>query len=240
VNEFAEKHVRQARSQGVQVGLAVSLYGISFGALSVVLGFSVWQTMVLSLVMFSGASQFAVIGILASGGASAGGAAIATAGLLGVRNGLYALRMSPVVGPGFLKRTIAAQLTVDESTAVAMSQTDQRSARVGFWTTAIVLYLGWNSATLLGALLGNALGDVSAWGLDAVAAAAFLGLLWPRLVTLEPVVVALGAGVLTLLLVPVVPAGVPVLVVAMVAIGFAVYRHRVAPAPPDQPRVSAA
>jgi predicted branched-subunit amino acid permease len=240
VNEFAEKHVRQARSQGIQVGLAVSLYGISFGALSVVLGFSVWQTMVLSLVMFSGASQFAVIGILASGGASAGGAAIATAGLLGVRNGLYALRMSPVVGPGFLKRTIAAQLTVDESTAVAMSQTDQRSARVGFWTTAIVLYLGWNSATLLGALLGNALGDVSAWGLDAVAAAAFLGLLWPRLVNLEPVVVALGAGVLTLLLVPVVPAGVPVLVVAMVAIGFAVYRHRVAPAPPDQPRVSAA
>lgn len=240
MNEFAEKHVRQARSQGIQVGLAVSLYGISFGALSVVLGFSVWQTMVLSLVMFSGASQFAVIGILASGGASAGGAAIATAGLLGVRNGLYALRMSPVVGPGFLKRTIAAQLTVDESTAVAMSQTDQRSARVGFWTTAIVLYLGWNSATLLGALLGNALGDVSAWGLDAVAAAAFLGLLWPRLVNLEPVVVALGAGVLTLLLVPVVPAGVPVLVVAMVAIGFAVYRHRVAPAPPDQPRVSAA
>jgi predicted branched-subunit amino acid permease len=229
VNEFVEKHVRQARSQGIQVGLAVSLYGISFGALSVVLGFSVWQTMVLSLVMFSGASQFAVIGILASGGASAGGAAVATAGLLGIRNGLYALRMSPVVGPGFFKRTLAAQLTVDESTAVAISQTDQKSARVGFWTTALVLYAGWNAATLVGALAGNTLGDVSAWGLDAVAAAAFLGLLWPRLVSLEPIVVALAAGVLTLVLVPTIPAGFPILIVAVVAIAFALYRHRVAP-----------
>lgn len=234
MNEFAEKHVREARSQGIQVGLAVSLYGISFGALSVVLGFSVGQTMVLSLVMFSGASQFAVIGILASGGAAAGGAAVATAGLLGIRNGLYALRMSSLVGPGFLKRLVAAQLTVDESTAVAMSQTDLRSARAGFWTTALVLYAGWNAATLVGALAGNALGDVSAWGLDAVAAAAFLGLLWPRLVSLEPVVVALGAGVLTLVLVPTIPAGFPILIVALVAIVFALYRHRVAPLAPER------
>lgn len=235
MNEFVHKHVRQARSQGIQVGLAVSLYGISFGALSVVLGFSVWQTMVLSLVMFSGASQFAVIGILASGGASAGGAAVATAGLLGIRNGLYALRMSPLVGQGFFKRVLAAQLTVDESTAVAMSQPDQRSARVGFWTTALVLYAGWNVATLIGALAGNALGDISAWGLDAVAAAAFLGLLWPRLVSLEPVVVALGAGVLTLVLVPTIPAGFPILIVALVAIAFALYRHRLSPLPPERP-----
>jgi predicted branched-subunit amino acid permease len=231
--DFVEKHVRQARSQGVQVGLAVSLYGISFGALSVVLGFSVWQTMVLSLVMFSGASQFAVIGILASGGAASGGAAIATAGLLGVRNGLYALRMSPIVGPGFFTRSLAAQLTVDESTAVAISQTDVKSARAGFWTTGIVLYFGWNLATLMGALAGNALGDVSAWGLDAVAAAAFLGLLWPRLVSLEPIVVALGAGVITLVLVPSIPAGFPILIVALVAIAFALYRHRVSPVPPE-------
>lgn len=232
--DFGEKHVRRARSQGFQVALAVSLYGISFGALSVVLGFSVWQTMVLSLVMFSGASQFAVIGILASGGAAASGAAIATAGLLGVRNGLYALRMSPIVGPGFLKRTVAAQLTVDESIAVAISQTDLKSARVGFWTTALVLYIGWNLATLLGALAGNSLGDVSAWGLDAVAAAAFLGLLWPRLVSGEPVVVALGAAVITLLLVPSIPAGFPILVVALVAIAFALYRHKVFPVAPDR------
>ena len=81
----------RARAQGIQVALAVSLYGISFGALSVALGFSIGQTMVLSLLMFSGASQFAFIGIIGTGGVAAAGAAIASAGLLGIRTGLYAL-----------------------------------------------------------------------------------------------------------------------------------------------------
>lgn len=210
----------------------MSLYGISFGALAVALGFSVWQTMVLSLLMFSGASQFAFVGIIGTGGVAAAGAAIASAGLLGIRNGLYALRMSPLVGSGFWKRALAGHLTVDESTAVAISQTDQESARHGFWTTALVLYVGWNLATLVGALAGDALGDVRAWGLDAVAAAAFLGLLWPRLVSKEPIAVAVAAAAVTVVLIPVVPAGIPVLAAAAVGIVLAIYRHRVAPPEP--------
>ena len=223
---------RRARSQGVQVALAVSLYGISFGALAVALGFSVWQTMVLSLLMFSGASQFAFVGIIGTGGVAAAGAAIASAGLLVIRNGLYALRISPLVGPGFWKRALAGHLTVDESTAVAISQTDQESARHGFWTTALVLYVGWNLATLVGALAGDALGDVRTWGLDAVAAAAFLGLLWPRLVSKEPIAVAVAAAAVTVVLIPVVPAGIPVLAAAAVGIVLAIYRRRVAPPEP--------
>lgn len=236
-DESQAAHNRRARSQGVQVALAVSLYGISFGALAVALGFSVWQTMVLSLLMFSGASQFAFVGIIGTGGVAAAGAAIASAGLLGIRNGLYALRMSPLVGAGFWKRALAGHLTVDESTAVAISQTDQESARHGFWTTALVLYVGWNLATLVGALAGDALGDVRTWGLDAMAAAAFLGLLWPRLVSKEPIAVAVAAAAVTVVLIPVVPAGIPVLAAAAVGIALAIYRHRVAPhehAPTDR------
>lgn len=220
------------------MGLAVSLYGISFGALSVVLGFSIPQTMVLSLLMFSGASQFAFIGIMASGGLAAAGAAIASAALLGVRNGLYAVRLSPLIGPGFFRRAAAAQLTVDESTAVAVAQGDDESARQGFWTTAWVLYVGWNVATCVGAVAGNAIGDVRAWGLDAVAAAAFLALLWPRLTAREPVVVAAVAAALTVVLVPFVPPGVPILVVSIVAIATAIYRHRVDPQLPSPGRGS--
>ena len=226
--------VRRARSQGAQVALAVSLYGVSFGALAVISGFSVAQTMVLSLVMFSGASQFALIGVIATGGAAAGFAAVASAGLLGIRNGLYALRMSPIVGPGALKRLVAAQLTVDESTAVGSVQPSLTSNRAGFWTTAVLLYAGWNLATLLGALLGDVLGDVRTWGLDAAAAAAFLGLVWPRLHAKEPIAVALAAGFLTALLLPVLPAGVPILVVAVLTIVLALVRHRQAPQRPPQ------
>lgn len=221
-----------ARSQGIQVALAVSLYGVSFGALSVISGFSLAQTMVLSLVMFSGASQFALIGIIAAGGPAAAVAAVFSASLLGMRNGLYALRMSPIVQPAGPLRIIAAHLTVDESTAVGTAQPSVRAGRVGFWTTAVALFIGWNLMTLAGALLGDILGDVRAYGLDAAAAAAFLGLVWPWLKSGEPTIAALGAAVLTVVLVPAVPAGIPVLVVAVVAIVFGLYRHRVNPHEP--------
>lgn len=226
--------IRLAKSQGIQVALAVSVSGISFGALAVVSGFSVWQTMVLSLVMFSGASQFALIGIIGTGGVQAWVPAAFTAALLGLRNGLYGLRMSPIVGPGPLKRTVAAQLTVDESTAVGSNQSSVEAGRAGFWTAAFALYLGWNLATLAGALLGDVVGDVRTYGLDAAAAAAFLGLVWPRLREGEPAFVALGAAVLTVVLLPQVPAGIPVLVVAVVAIGVGAWRHRIAPVRPPR------
>ena len=229
--------IRAARSQGLQVALAVSLYGVSFGALAVISGFSVAQTMVLSLLMFSGASQFALIGVIASGGASAGFAAVASAGLLGLRNGLYALRMSPIVGPGVVKRFVAAQLTVDESTAVGTAQPTLAANKAGFWTTALLLYAGWNIATLAGALLGDVLGDVRTWGLDAAAAAAFLGLVWPRLRAGEPIAVALGAGFVTALLLPALPAGVPILVVAALTIVLALIRHRQSPTLPSEGEV---
>ena len=230
--------IRAARAQGVQVALAVSLYGVSFGALAVISGFSVGQTMVLSLLMFSGASQFALIGLIASGGVAAGFAAVASAGLLGIRNGLYALRMSPIVGTGWLKRLVAAQLTVDESTAVGTAQPSLAANKAGFWTTALLLYTGWNLATLAGALLGDVLGDVRTWGLDAAAAAAFLGLVWPRLRGREPIAVAIGAGFVTALLLPALPAGVPILVVAALTILLALIRHRQSPQRPPREEVS--
>jgi predicted branched-subunit amino acid permease len=204
--------------QAVSVGLAMSAYGISFGALGVTAGLDVWQTCVLSLLMFSGGSQFALIGVLASGGVAAGPAAIAGAVLLGSRNAIYAMRMGPIIGSGILKRTAAAHLTIDESTAVSTAQTSARGQRVGFWWTGILIFVGWNLSTLLGAFLGDAMGDVSAYGLDAAAAAAFLGLLWPRLKELQPVVVAIAAAVVAAVLIPVLPAGLPVLAAAAVAV----------------------
>ena len=200
------------------VGLAVSAYGVSFGALAVASGLDIWQTCVLSLFMFSGGSQFALIGVLASGGVAAGPAAIAGATLLGVRNALYSMRMSPIVGGPWWRRLVAAQWTIDESTAVATAQPTLRGQRAGFWVTGAVIYVGWNLTTLLGALLGDLVGDVRQYGLDAAAAAAFLGLLWPRLTARQPIVVAIAAGVVATALIPVLPPGLPVLAAAAVAV----------------------
>jgi predicted branched-subunit amino acid permease len=209
---------RAAIRASFAVGVAVAAYGISFGALSVTAGLDVWQTCVLSLLMFSGGSQFAVIGILASGGTAAGGAAIASAALLGTRNGLYALRVAPFIGGPWFKKLLAAQWTIDETTAVSTAQPSLEGQRAGFWWTGAIIYIGWNLTTLAGALIGDLLGDVSKYGLDAAAAAAFLGLLWPRLTQLQPVIVAIGAAVLAAVLIPVVPTGIPVLAAAVVAV----------------------
>lgn len=209
---------RAAIRASFAVGLAVAAYGVSFGALAVVSGLDVWQTCALSLLMFSGGSQFALIGVLASGGVGAGGAAIASAALLGTRNGIYALRVAPFIGGPWPKRILAAHWTIDETTAVSTAQPTLAGQRAGFWWTAVIIYVGWNLTTLVGALIGDLLGDVSRYGLDAAAAAAFLGLLWPRLRQLQPVVVAIGAAVVAAVLVPLLPAGIPVLVAALVAV----------------------
>jgi predicted branched-subunit amino acid permease len=207
-----------AARSGWAVGLATAAYGISFGALATASGLDIWQTCVLSLLMFSGGSQFALIGVLASGGTAAGGSAIAGAALLGVRNSFYALRLSRIIGPGFWRRAAATQLTIDESTAVATAQKEPRAQRIGFWTTGLVVFIGWNLTTLAGALLGNLIGDVKAYGLDAAAAAAFLGLLWPRLRARQTQAVAVAAGFVATLVTPFLMPGLPVLAAALVAI----------------------
>nr|WP_254431513.1 AzlC family ABC transporter permease [Agromyces sp. Marseille-P2726] len=201
------------------VGIATAAYGISFGALSVAAGLDIWQTCFLSLVMFTGGSQFALVGVLAGGGTAAGGSAIATAGMLGIRNVVYGMRMKPVVDRGgLLRRVAAAWVTIDESTAVALAQPEERSARVGFWVTGVVIFAGWNLTTLAGALIGDALGDTRAWGLDAAAAAAFVGLLWPRLRRFQAGAVAVAAAVVATITIPLLMPGLPVLVAAAVAV----------------------
>jgi predicted branched-subunit amino acid permease len=131
------------------------------------------------------------------------------------------MRVAPIVGDGpWWRRLVAAQLTIDESTAVAIAQDEKSAQKVGFWTTGIAIYIGWNLATFAGALLGNLVGDVNQFGLDAVAAAAFVGLLWPRLKQLQAAAVAMVAAVLATLLIPFTPPGVPVLAAAVVALVF--------------------
>ncbi|GAA1690333.1 AzlC family ABC transporter permease [Microbacterium sediminicola] len=200
------------------MALATSAYGVSFGALAVASGLDVWQTCVLSLVMFTGGSQFAFVGVIGAGGLAAIPAAIASAALLGVRNIAYGLRMSPLILGGPLSRVLAPHFTIDESVAVALAQPTPRARTVGFWVTGVGIYLGWNLSTLAGALLGDVLGDPRAYGLDAAAAAAFLALLWPRLRALQPIVVGVAAAVVAVVLTPVLMPGVPVLIAGLVAI----------------------
>lgn len=198
----------------ISVGLATGLYGISFGALAAASGFSTLDIALLSLLMFSGASQFAFISIAPINPVSAVGAAW----LLGIRNGFYGLRMAVVLGPIGYWRILAAQLTIDESTAVSLAQPNRKLEKLGFWLTGAAVYVFWNAATLLGASLGDMLGTPTEWGLDAAAAAAFLALIWPRLKERRAPQLAVLAALIALATTPFLPAGVPILLAAAVAV----------------------
>lgn len=210
------ERVRAVRRDALAVAVATGTYGIGFGAVSVASGLDVWQTCALSLVMFTGASQFALVGVLGAGGGPL--AASAAALLLGVRNTLYGLRLAPLLDYRGWRRVTAAHVLIDESTAMAVGHDEREVARAGFWTAGLGIFLLWNLATAVGAVGGDRLGDPRAVGLDAAVGAAFLALLWPRLDGTVERLVALGAAAVAAGAVPLVPAGVPVLVAAGVAL----------------------
>jgi predicted branched-subunit amino acid permease len=210
----------QVDRTALSVAFTVGLYGAAFGAAGVTAGFSILQSCLLSLLLFSGASQFAVVGIMGAGGAAV--SAIATATLLGFRNTLYGLQMAPILKVKGFKRVLAAQITIDESTAVATLQDNDADRKRGFYLTGIGVYVFWNLFTFLGALGASAIGDPSVWGLDAAVPAAFLGLIWPRLKNKVQFLVSGIAIAWALLLTPVSPAGIPIVTTVLLAIIFGV------------------
>jgi predicted branched-subunit amino acid permease len=214
--EGATEDRRAIVRDSLGVGVATGLYGVSFGAVSVASGLSVAQTCVLSLLMFTGASQFALVGVVASGGGAV--SAGATALLLGTRNTLYGLRLAPLLGFRGRQRVGAAHLLIDESTAMSVTRTTRAGARTGFLVTGATIFVLWNLFTFLGAIGGSAIGDPRIYGLDAAVGGAFLALLWPRLSEPRNRVVAVLAVAVALGIVPVAPAGVPVLAAGGVAL----------------------
>jgi branched chain amino acid efflux pump len=207
------------------IGVATGAYALSFGAISTAAGLSLLQTCALSLLMFTGASQFALVGVVGAGGSVWAGAA--TAALLGSRNALYGMRLASLLDRSRWKRAAAAHFVIDETTAMAIARDSVPESRLAFWATGLAVFTLWNLGTLIGALATHALPDPKVLGFDAAPPAAFLALLAPRLRSREPMAIALGAGVVALVCLPFVPAGVPLLIVAVLVAIYGVLRsHR--------------
>lgn len=213
---------REIGRNALGIAIASGAYAVSFGALATVAGLSLPQTCALSVLMFTGASQFALVGVVGAGGSVWAGAA--TAALLGARNGLYGLRLSSLLDLRGWRRPAAAHFVIDETTAMAIGQDDPPSSRHAFWATGLLLFVFWNAGTLIGAAATHALPDPKAFGLDAAPPAAFLALLAPRLRAREPIAIAMAGGIVALLLLPFVPPGVPLLVVALLVAVYGIAR----------------
>ena len=193
----------------VVLGIAVGMFGISFGVLAVAAGLSPAKACAMSLLVFTGASQFAAVGVVDTGGSTV--TALGSALLLGARNGAYGLRMSSILRGRLPTRLLASQLVIDESTAMATAQHDPDQQRRAFWWAGASVFVCWNLGTLLGALGGDAIGEPERFGLDAAFPAGFVALALPHLRSLEGKVAAAIGVTVALVLVPFAPSGLPVL-----------------------------
>ncbi len=211
------------RRDALGIAAYAGAFGISLGAIAVASGLSVLQTGLLSLAMFSGASQVAFISVAGAGGSAL--AAIPAALLLGVRNTFYGIRLVEVLGVRGRRVAVAAQFVLDETTAMVIAREDRRAQRYAFWFTGVLLFVVWNLGTIGGALGGSAIGDTAALGLDAVVPAAFLALIWPGLDDVTSRLVAIGGALVATALVPVLPPGIPVLAAAPVAVVAGLWRR---------------
>jgi predicted branched-subunit amino acid permease len=227
-----EEERRAIVVNAIGVGLATAAYGVSFGAVAVSGGLTVLQAQVLSVVMFTGGSQFALVGVLIAGGSVS--SAVATSTLLGLRNAFYGLSMAPVLDVRGARRLVAAQVTIDESTAMAVGRSGPgetvRAERLAFWATGLSVFVLWNLATLLGSLGAGLIGDPRTYGLDAAIGAGLFALVWPRLVDRRSIGVAVVAAVIALALTPFLQPGLPVLITAVVAVvaGVSAVREKAA------------
>lgn len=207
---------RQVVIDSLGVAAAVGVSGVSFGALATASGFTIGQAMFLSLLLFSGASQFALIGVLGGGGSAI--SAAATALLLSTRNMFYGIALAPILKLGPLQRTLSAHLVIDESTAMAVVRTNERHARLAFYVTGFAIFILWNISSFLGAVAGVSLGDPRVFGLDAAVPAVFLALIWPRLTSHRLRALATLAALLALAVVPLVPVGLPIIIAGGVTV----------------------
>lgn len=203
---------RSVVAAGVTLGAVVGVFGIVFGVGAVGAGGSVLQACAMSLLVFTGASQFTAVSVVDSGGTT--WSALGSAMLLAARNGVYGLVMAAHLRGGLGRRLVAAQLTIDESTAMATSQSDPAHRRIAFWITGGSVYLFWNLGTLVGAVAGSAI-DPATYGLDAAFPAGFVAMVAPQFRTPAGRRAGVVGGLVCLLTIPFVPVGLSILCAAV-------------------------
>jgi 4-azaleucine resistance transporter AzlC len=212
----------------VPYALAGGVLALSFGVLAREAGFSAAGAVVMSAVVFAGSAQFTAISIIAAGGGL--GAAIGAAALMNARFLPMGIALAPSLPGGPLSRAVQGQTVVDASWALA-NRGQGRFDRHFLFGASAVQYATWLGGTAAGAFGGGALGDPGDLGLDAIFPAFFLALLLPELRDARSRGVAIAGALIALALVPVMPAGVPVLAASVAALVGLKRRHARSTAP---------
>lgn len=194
------------------IGAATGVFGAAFGVLAATNGLTVGQTMAMSLLVFTGASQFASVGVIASGGSEA--TAVGSALLLGARNSFYGIALAEHLRLRLWKRFVGAQLVIDESTALSLGQKRIEDRTPAFWACGLSVFVFWNLGTLLGVIGGDAIGDPEALGLDAAFPAGFIALAAPAFGHRRGIAAAAVGALIAVVAIPFTQPGLPIVLAA--------------------------
>ena len=194
---------------------AAASFGVAYGVLAVTAGMGVVAPIVMSATTFAGASQFAAASVIRDGGSVL--AAVGAAVLLNARYLAIGVATAPAFEGSRLRRFFESQLIVDEAWAVSQvggGRIDRRLL-VG---AGLLLYPCWVVGGALGVFGGDILGDPKRFGLDAAFPALFLVLLLTLTVNRRTILAAVAGGLIALVLLPIAPAGVPVIAAGAVCL----------------------
>ncbi len=194
---------------------AAASFGVAYGVLAVAAGMGVVAPIVMSATTFAGAAQFAAASVLRDGGSVL--AAVAAAVLLNARYLAISVSVAPAFRGSRLRRLLEGQLIVDESWAIAQVGGGRIDRRV-LVGAGLLLFPCWVGGTALGVFGGDLLGDPKRLGLDAAFPALFLALLATLLVSRRALLAAAMGGLTALVLLPLTPAGVPVIAASAVSL----------------------
>jgi 4-azaleucine resistance transporter AzlC len=193
--------------------LGVVPFGLAYAVTARAGGLNILETQALSVFVFAGGSQFSAAGLFASGASAA--TIILTTFLLNVRHALYGLSLGREMRLTNLERLIAAYFLTDEAFGVMIASKERSFAFL--LGAELSLFLSWNVATFVGALLGSNISDPAALGVDFVFPLAFLALLVPIIKARIELIVAIFAAVFAWTLNSRLPGGLPILLTGIVA-----------------------
>ncbi|MGH9272047.1 MAG: AzlC family ABC transporter permease [Ilumatobacteraceae bacterium] len=202
-----ENTYRAGLRAGLPIAIPTGLIGMVFGIAAVEAGWGSLAPVVMSLVVFAGSAQFALLSVLGDGGTRV--AALVAATLVNMRFLVMGVALAPSLIGGRLRRAIEGQTLVDASFVIAANG-DGTFARRRLIGATAPQFVAWISGTAIGVLAGDAIPDPEALGLDVLFPAFFLALLAAELRVPERRLVAAAAAVIALILVPLAPAGVPI------------------------------
>ncbi|MCD0444484.1 AzlC family ABC transporter permease [Glycomyces sp. A-F 0318] len=207
---FPPERDRDLYRDAAAMAVGIAIVGASFGALATAAGLPWWIPVAMSVLTFAATSQFAMLAVVTAGGGIVAG--LVAGVLVHLRHIPYGLAVGDLYWDKWWTRLLGTHMLIDQSTAFALAAgKDRRRAKAAFWITSVIMFIAWNTGTVVGVLAGAYIADPDALGLDAAFPALLLALVLPSLKDRDTLLAVIAGSAIAVATAPFLPTGLPVL-----------------------------